>query len=303
VNRYLEKAAGLEKAALNAMKRRAMAKTVGLIPDNIASPWKAALRQLRDCRGNALGGRALQEDRIRLGDVHPSTIQQILSKVKKGRPGDELLGQLSPEGRVISLSHAGYGGGSALPDSLKRTVHSHPSVTSTIMQNSIGDADHIKEMLKGRVNDKAGHSARDVSELNTRFGIHGSFANQIPHRQAAPSAFSGLEMSGTSESRHAIKQIDDLAHLRPVMSEMQEMHRKGLDLTKHPKYKEISDLGPAVQSAFEKAKMIPGDIGAIATKGSGAQSNTVSENGYASSIKIGKKGPSILYFDHTKSVP
>lgn len=82
---YMEKIAGeldyLDKQALDAMKARQMAQSVGLVP-HPGSQWKWALRNMRDGQGNLLEGRELAEAKESIGKM-PNNIRQKLQSVSR----------------------------------------------------------------------------------------------------------------------------------------------------------------------------------------------------------------------------
>ncbi|HET8689128.1 MAG TPA: hypothetical protein VFM18_21160 [Methanosarcina sp.] len=88
MNVYLEKIAVLTKEALNALRARRMAQQVGVIPDP-SSAWKWGLRQLRDGRGNALTGDALERARIGMGAMSHKGFD-TLRKAQESAPDREI---------------------------------------------------------------------------------------------------------------------------------------------------------------------------------------------------------------------
>jgi hypothetical protein len=71
----------LHKQALDAMKARGMAKSVGLVP-HPGSQWKWALRNMRDGQGNLLPGRELAEAKEGLGKM-PNNVRQKLQSMSR----------------------------------------------------------------------------------------------------------------------------------------------------------------------------------------------------------------------------
>lgn len=103
MNVYLEKIAGFTKEALNALKARRMAEQVGVIPDP-SSAWKWGLRQLRDGRGNALSGNALEKARVSMGAMSREGFD-TLRKAQAAVP-DREVAYHTLKGRV-NVSHVG----------------------------------------------------------------------------------------------------------------------------------------------------------------------------------------------------
>lgn len=103
MNVYLEKIAGLTKEALNALKARRMAEQVGVIPDP-SSAWKWGLRHLRDGRGNALSGSALEKARVRMGAMSREGFD-TLRKAQAAAP-DKEVGYHTLRGKVTG-THVG----------------------------------------------------------------------------------------------------------------------------------------------------------------------------------------------------
>jgi hypothetical protein len=71
----------LSKQALDALKARTMAKSLGLIP-HPGSQWKWALRNMRDGQGNPLEGKALAETKEDMGKM-PNNVRQKLQSVSR----------------------------------------------------------------------------------------------------------------------------------------------------------------------------------------------------------------------------
>lgn len=123
----------LEKIALNAFKAHAMAKKVGVIPDP-SSPWKYALRKLRDSRGEPLQGKALQEGRIALGDISHNVYNQVAAKSRKLASNTELAEKINSSRAKLnaskidpSFSKVGPIRGNELEFEGEHTLHTHPA--------------------------------------------------------------------------------------------------------------------------------------------------------------------------------
>ncbi len=153
MNVYLEKIAGFTKEALNALKARRMAEQVGVIPDP-SSAWKWGLRQLRDGRGNALSGDALEKARIRMGAMSREGFD-TLRKAQAAAP-DREIGYHTLRGRVTG-THVGEA----------RSVTTSP-----------GSYQKIDPNLDGYI----GHTHHGVGVDMSGFGRH-------PHHVTLPSGY------------------------------------------------------------------------------------------------------------------
>lgn len=170
----------LTKIALNAQAAHAMAKKVGIIPDG-SSQWKWALRQLRDSRGNALTGKALEIAKTKkLGAMTNTSWKKLLIAQKK-HPGGE-LGFNVIDGKI------GYifkGKGGYAPDNkhMRKYIqdyktpnqlmgHTHPELSKlgpgVQMELEAGmlDPDKKKELIY-RLNPNFPHRIADPSGLGT----------------------------------------------------------------------------------------------------------------------------------------
>lgn len=157
----------LEKIALNIFKARQMAKKVGVIADS-STPWKYALRKLRDSRGEPLQGKALQEGRIALGDISHNAYNQVVGKSRKLAYGTEISerinpakdimapNKIDPEGSVIGKIRDG-----SVSSKVGNNLHTHP---------------HMNRLLY-RIKNWDG-------EMNIGYREQGG-----PHRLASPSGF------------------------------------------------------------------------------------------------------------------
>ena len=124
----------LIKVALNAQKAREMAKRVGIIPDHL-SQWKWGLRHLRDNRGEALTGKALEKAKIkRLGAMSEKSWDKLKKITSKVGPGIETAAIVDKTGRIRKI-RAGTEPGYAPLDAkffshIKKTdgsfLHTHP---------------------------------------------------------------------------------------------------------------------------------------------------------------------------------
>ena len=114
----------MEKIALNALKKRQLVKSLGLIPQQ-GSAWQWALRQLRapSKKGGKLllEGKALSKAKEKIGILPNNLKQKLLAAHRKGKLGQEM--GLSSTGKVIDGIK-----GAVNPQGAKILAHTHPSM-------------------------------------------------------------------------------------------------------------------------------------------------------------------------------
>jgi hypothetical protein len=124
----------LDKTALDALKARAMAKSVGLVP-HPGSQWKWGLRNMRDGQGNPLAGQALGNAQARIGKLPDNVRQNLLG----------MSNHVGPDKEIASTLHKGDDGfTTTIGDShtvrpyiqqpedaqLLKSIHTHPMPTN-----------------------------------------------------------------------------------------------------------------------------------------------------------------------------
>jgi hypothetical protein len=122
-----EESSSMVKEALNALKARAMAKTVGVIADH-TTQWKYGLRKLRDSRGNPLAHEALDRAKARMGAIHKDDFKAI-AKHQAQHPGKEVGFAIGKNGRI--QGHLEVGDSHAVSLDIgkgTRMGHTHPEV-------------------------------------------------------------------------------------------------------------------------------------------------------------------------------